>query len=73
MTTPQPGLDGLRLRHWKTDLRPDGVLVLSFDREGESVNTFGQDVLIELGDLLDRIVLEPPKAMVCLLYTSRCV
>ncbi len=64
MTTPQPGLDGLRLRHWKTDLRPDGVLVLSFDREGESVNTFGQDVLIELGDLLDRIVLEPPKAMV---------
>ena len=64
MTTPQPGLDGLRLRHWKTDLRPDGVLVLSFDREGESVNTFGQDVLIELGDLLDRIVLEPPKAIV---------
>ena len=56
--TTQPGLDGLRLRHWKTDLRPDGVLVLSFDREGESVNTFGQDVLIELGDLLDRIVHE---------------
>ena len=64
MTTPQPGLDGLRLRHWKTDLRPDGVLVLSFDREGESVNSFGQDVLIELGTLLERIVLEPPKAMV---------
>ena len=64
MTTPQPGLDGLRLRHWKTELRPDGVLALSFDREGESVNTFGQDVLIELGDLLDRVVLEPPKAMV---------
>lgn len=64
MTTPQPGLDGLRLRHWKTELRPDGVLVLSFDREGESVNSFGQDVLIELGTLLERIVLEPPKAMV---------
>ena len=62
--TTQPGLDGLRLRHWKTDLRPDGVLVLSFDREGESVNSFGQDVLIELGTLLERIVLEPPKAMV---------
>jgi len=66
MTTPQPVLDGLRLRHWKTDLRPDGVLVLSFDRDGEdgSVNTFGQDVLIELGTLLERILLEPPKAMV---------
>lgn len=64
MTTPQPGLDGLRLRHWKTELRPDRVLVLSFDRDGESVNTFGQDVLIELSALLERIVLEPPKAMV---------
>jgi 3-hydroxyacyl-CoA dehydrogenase/enoyl-CoA hydratase/3-hydroxybutyryl-CoA epimerase len=64
MTTSLPSLDGLHLRHWKTELRPDGVLVLSFDREGESVNTFGQDVLIELNDLLERIVLEPPKAMV---------
>ena len=64
MTSALPGLDGLRPRHWKTELRPDGVLVLSFDREGESVNTFSQDVLIELNDLLDRIVLEPPKALV---------
>ena len=64
MTSAPPGLDGLRLRHWKTELRPDGVLVLSFDRENESVNTFGQDVLIELGSLLERIALEPPKALV---------
>lgn len=64
MTSSLPGLDGLRLRHWKTELRPDGVLVLSFDREGESVNTFGQGVLIELNSLLERIVLEPPKALV---------
>lgn len=64
MTTPQPGLDGLRLRHWKTELRHDGVLVLSFDREGESANTFGQDVLIELDTLIERIALEPPKGMI---------
>ncbi|NOT86591.1 MAG: 3-hydroxyacyl-CoA dehydrogenase [Lysobacter sp.] len=64
MTSALPGLDGLRLRHWKTELRPDGVFVLSFDREGESVNTFGQEVLIELNSLLERIVLEPPKALV---------
>jgi 3-hydroxyacyl-CoA dehydrogenase / enoyl-CoA hydratase / 3-hydroxybutyryl-CoA epimerase len=64
MTTSLPGLDGLRLHHWKTELRADGVLVLSFDREGESVNTFGQDVLIELNSLLERIALEPPKALV---------
>jgi 3-hydroxyacyl-CoA dehydrogenase / enoyl-CoA hydratase / 3-hydroxybutyryl-CoA epimerase len=64
MTTSQPSLDGLRLRHWKTELRHDGVLVLSFDRDGESVNTFGQDVLLELGSLLERIALEPPKALI---------
>ena len=64
MTSTLPSLDGLRLRHWKTELRQDGVLVLSFDREGESVNTFGQGVLIELNSLLERIVLEPPKALV---------
>ena len=64
MTSTSPRFDGLRLRHWKTELRPDGVLVLSFDREGESVNTFGQGVLIELNSLLERIALEPPKALV---------
>jgi 3-hydroxyacyl-CoA dehydrogenase/enoyl-CoA hydratase/3-hydroxybutyryl-CoA epimerase len=64
MSTPQPGLDGLRLRHWKTELRHDGVLVVSFDREGESVNTFGQDVLIELDTLIERIALEPPKGLI---------
>ena len=64
MTASLPSLDGLNLHHWKTELRPDGVLVLSFDREGESVNTFGQDVLIELDGLLERIMLEPPKAMI---------
>ncbi len=64
MTSTSPSFDGLRLRHWKTELRPDGVLVLSFDREGESVNTFGQAVLIELNSLLERIALEPPKALV---------
>ncbi len=64
MTASLPSLDGLNLHHWKTELRPDGVLVLSFDREGESVNTFGQDVLIELDGLLERIMLEPPKALI---------
>lgn len=58
------GLDGLRFSHWKADLREDGVLVLSFDRQGESVNTFAQDVLIELDGLLERLALDPPKGLV---------
>jgi len=58
------GLDGLRFSHWQVELRPDGVLVLSFDRAGESVNTFGQDVLLELDGLLERLALDPPRGLV---------
>ena len=43
---------------------PDGVLVLVFDRAGSPVNTFGQDVLIELDGLLERIAIDPPKGLV---------
>lgn len=55
---------GLRLRHWRTDMRADGVLVVSFDKAEESVNTLSQDVLIELDALLERIAIDPPKGMV---------
>lgn len=58
------GLAGLRFSHWQAEVRPDGVLVLSFDRAGESVNTFAQDVLIELDAFLERIALDPPKGLV---------
>ena len=58
------GLDGLRFSHWQVEQRPDGVLVLAFDRAGESVNTFSQDVLIELETLLERLALDPPRALV---------
>src|SRR3546814_7163704 len=42
----------------------DGIVVLTFDRAGESVNTFAQDVLIELEALLERLSLDPPKGLV---------
>jgi len=58
------GLDGLRLQHWKLEQRDGGVVVLSFDRAGSSVNTFAQDVLIELDSLLERLALDPPKGLV---------
>lgn len=58
------GLDGLRLQHWKLEQRDDGVVVLSFDRAGASVNTFAQEVLIELDSLLERLTLDPPRGLV---------
>lgn len=56
--------DGLRFSHWRTELRSDGIVVLSFDRQGASVNAFSQDVLIELGDLVERLAIDPPKGVV---------
>ena len=58
------GLDGLRFDHWQAESRPDGVLVLSLDRAGESVNALAQDVLLELDGLLERLALDPPKSLV---------
>ncbi|QSX78242.1 3-hydroxyacyl-CoA dehydrogenase NAD-binding domain-containing protein [Agrilutibacter solisilvae] len=58
------GLDGLRLQHWQLQPRDDGVVVLSFDRAGAAVNTFAQEVLIELDSLLERLALDPPKGLV---------
>ena len=52
--------DGLRFRHWQVEPRADGVLLLSFDRAESTVNTFSQDVMLELGSILERIAMEPP-------------
>ena len=58
------GFDGLRFSHWHPQIRDDGVVVLSLDRHDSSVNAMSQDVLLELGDLIERIGMDPPKAVV---------
>lgn len=62
--SPATIFDGLHLRHWHPQGREDGVLVLYFDRADAPVNAFSQDALIELGEALARIAIEPPKALV---------
>lgn len=56
--------DGLRFSHWRLETRPEGVVVLSLDRENASVNAFSQDVLIELGDVIERLAIDPPRGVV---------
>ncbi len=56
--------DGLRFSHWQTEVRGDDIVVLSFDRHGASVNAISQDVLIELGDIIERLSIDPPKGLV---------
>ncbi len=58
------GFDGLRFSHWHPQIRDDSVVVLSLDRQDSSVNAMSQDVLLELGDLIERIAMDPPKAVV---------
>jgi len=58
------GFDGLRFSHWHPQIRDDGVVVLSLDRQDSSVNAMSQDVLLELGDLIERIAMDPPKGVV---------
>jgi 3-hydroxyacyl-CoA dehydrogenase/enoyl-CoA hydratase/3-hydroxybutyryl-CoA epimerase len=62
--SPATIFDGLHLRHWHPQAREDGVLVLHFDRADAPVNAFSQDALIELASVLERIAIEPPKALV---------
>ena len=59
-----PGLDGLRFSHWQADRRDDGVVVLSLDRADAPVNALSQDVLIELGGIIERLAIDPPKGIV---------
>jgi len=56
--------DGLRFRHWQPERRADGVVVLTLDRAGENVNALSREVLDELDQLLERIAIEKPKAVV---------
>jgi 3-hydroxyacyl-CoA dehydrogenase / enoyl-CoA hydratase / 3-hydroxybutyryl-CoA epimerase len=58
------GLDGLRFQHWQVESRSDGVVVVTIDRSGQPVNALSQDMLIEFGQLLERLQIDPPKAVV---------
>src|SRR3546814_884783 len=58
------GFDGLRFRHWQAESRGDVVVVVTIDRDGQAVNALSQDLLIELDTLLERLAIDPPKAVV---------
>ena len=51
-------------RHWRWETDRDGLAWLTFDKEGESANTFSREALEELGRALAAIRLENPKGLV---------
>ena len=56
--------EGLRFKHWSHEQDADGIVVLSFDRAGSSVNTFAREVLDELAEIVERLSFEAPKGLI---------
>ena len=56
--------DGLRFRHWQPEARADGILVLTLERADAPVNALSQEVLEELDNIIERLEIDTPKAVV---------
>jgi 3-hydroxyacyl-CoA dehydrogenase/enoyl-CoA hydratase/3-hydroxybutyryl-CoA epimerase len=51
-------------KHWRWERDPEGLVWLTFDKQGESTNTFSREALEELSTSLDAIRALSPKGLV---------
>jgi len=51
-------------KHWRHEQDAQGLVWLTFDKQGESANTFSREALEELSGILDEIRAMSPKGMV---------
>ena len=51
-------------KHWRWETDRQGLAWLTFDKQGESTNTFSREALVELGAALDAIAAMKPKGLV---------
>jgi len=56
--------EGLRFQHWQTARDDDGIVLLTLDRAGSSVNALSRAVLDELSEIVERLAIEPPRGVV---------
>jgi 3-hydroxyacyl-CoA dehydrogenase/enoyl-CoA hydratase/3-hydroxybutyryl-CoA epimerase len=52
------------MKHWRHEKDPQGLAWLTFDKAGESTNTFSKDALGELSQALDEIAQLSPRGMI---------
>lgn len=52
------------MKHWRWETDAQGLAWLTFDKAGESTNTFSRDVLDELRGALDEIAAAKPRGLV---------
>jgi 3-hydroxyacyl-CoA dehydrogenase/enoyl-CoA hydratase/3-hydroxybutyryl-CoA epimerase len=57
-------MDRVQARHWHWDQDKDGLAWLTFDKQGESANTFSRDALEQLGAALREILAAAPRGLV---------
>ncbi|MBI1943454.1 MAG: enoyl-CoA hydratase/isomerase family protein [Betaproteobacteria bacterium] len=51
-------------KHWRHEQDAQGLVWVTFDRQGESANTFSRDAVRELDAILDEIGIAAPKGLV---------
>jgi len=56
--------EGLRFSHWHAETDAEGIVVLTLDRAGASVNALNRAVLDELAQIIERLGFEPPRGVV---------
>ena len=56
--------EGLRFQHWQSERDADGIVLLTLDRAGSSVNALSRAVLEELSEIVERLTIEPPRGVV---------
>ena len=56
--------EGLRFKNWRFEQDVDGIVTLTLDRAGSSVNSLGRAVIDELQEIVERLSFEPPKGLV---------
>jgi 3-hydroxyacyl-CoA dehydrogenase/enoyl-CoA hydratase/3-hydroxybutyryl-CoA epimerase len=56
--------EGLRFSHWQAETDGGGIVVLTLDRAGASVNALNRAVIDELAQIVERLSFDPPKGVV---------
>src|SRR5437868_4162284 len=51
-------------KHWRWEKGHDGLAWLTFDKQGESANTFSRDAMEELSRMLDDVAAAMPKGLI---------
>ena len=51
-------------KHWRWEKDPDGLVWLTFDKQGESANTFSREALKDLSVILEEIAATRPRGLV---------